>query len=210
MDLSKAFDCLHHNLLLLKLENYGVSENSLRLLQSYLTGRKQCVKIESVCSSFLDIYKGAPQISILGPVMFNVFINDIFDFVKKEICTIMQMIILYLMETTVKMMLLKLLKNRVIYLLSGLLKITRRLILINFRPFQLIGDRPFNLQGGGGLWFFVSFKNFCSDNTRVRIFIFCPEFNIRLYDKNSESDYFFSFTKIRIFFSATLGIRIFF
>ena len=83
MDLSKAFDCLHHNLLLLKLENYGVSENSLRLLQSYLTGRKQCVKIESVCSSFLDIYKGAPQISILGPVMFNVFINDIFDFVRK-------------------------------------------------------------------------------------------------------------------------------
>jgi hypothetical protein len=39
MDLSKAFDCLPHNLLLLKLENYGVSENSLKLLQSYLTGR---------------------------------------------------------------------------------------------------------------------------------------------------------------------------
>ena len=50
-------------------------------------------------------------------------------------------------------------------------------------------DRPFNLQGG--LWFFVSFRNFFSDNTRVRIFIFFPEFNIRLYDKNSESDYFF-------------------
>jgi hypothetical protein len=83
MDLSKAFDCLPHNLLLLKLENYGVSENSLKLLQSYLTGRKQCVKIGSVCSSFLDIYKGVPQGSILGPVMFNIFINDIFDFVKK-------------------------------------------------------------------------------------------------------------------------------
>jgi hypothetical protein len=67
----------------LKLENYGVSENSLKLLQSYLTGRKQCVKIGSVCSSFLDIYKGVPQGSILGPVMFNIFINDIFDFVKK-------------------------------------------------------------------------------------------------------------------------------
>jgi retron-type reverse transcriptase len=97
MDLSKAFDCLPHNLLLLKLENYGVSENSLKLLQSYLTGRKQCVKIGSVCSSFLDIYKGVPQGSILGPVMFNIFINDIFDFVKKrKICTIMQMIMLYL------------------------------------------------------------------------------------------------------------------
>jgi hypothetical protein len=61
MDLSKAFDCLPRNLLLLKLKNYGVSENSLKLLQSYLTGRKQCVKIGSVCSSFLDIYKGVPQ-----------------------------------------------------------------------------------------------------------------------------------------------------
>ena len=132
MDLSKAFDCLPHNLLLLKLENYGVSENSLKLLQSYLTGRKQCVKIGSVCSSFLDIYKGVPHRSILGPVMFNIFINDIFDFVKKGDLH-------NLTEATVLMMLLKLLKNRVLYLLSGLLKITCRLILINCRPFQLVG-----------------------------------------------------------------------
>ena len=47
--------------------------------------------------------------------------------------------------------------------------------------------------------FFFLVQNFFSDNTRVRIF-FPPEFNIRLYDKNSESDYFFSSTKIRIFF----------
>ena len=81
----------------------------------------------------------------------------------------------------------------------------------------LLRDRPFNLQGR--LWFFVSFRIFFSDNTRVRIYFFLsrkaqffsPKFNIRLYDKNSESDYFFfSSTKIRIFFSATLGIRIFF
>ena len=45
--------------------------------------------------------------------------------------------------------------------------------------------------GGEGLWFFVSFRTIFSDNTRVRTFIFFPEFNIRLYDKNSESDYFF-------------------
>ena len=64
---------------------------------------------------------------------------------------------------------------------------------------HLIRDRPFNLKGEGGLWFFVSFRNFFSDNTRVIIFIFLSrkarnfflEFNIRLYDKNSELDYFF-------------------
>jgi hypothetical protein len=76
---------------------------------------------------------------------------------------------------------------------------------------KLLRDQPFNLQGGGGgVWFFVSFRNVFSDNTRARIFIFFTEFNIRLYDKNSESHYFFSSTKIRIFFSSTLGIRIFF
>jgi hypothetical protein len=61
----------------------------------------------------------------------------------------------------------------------------------------LLRDRPFNLQGR--LWFFVSFRIFFSDNTRVRIYFFLsrkaqfffPKFNIRLYDKNSESDYFF-------------------
>ena len=61
----------------------------------------------------------------------------------------------------------------------------------------------------GGLWFFVSFRNFFSDNTRVGIFIFfvvqsakffSPEFNIRLYDKNSESDFFFPPPKSEYFF----------
>ena len=61
----------------------------------------------------------------------------------------------------------------------------------------IVRDRPFNLQGGGGgwggggLWLFVTCKILFSDNTRVRIFFFLPEFNITLYDKNSESDYFF-------------------
>jgi hypothetical protein len=65
---------------------------------------------------------------------------------------------------------------------------------------QLLRDRPFNLKVVFRFvqnFFFGQHKTF-------------PEFNIRLYDKNSESDYFFSSTKIRIFFSATLGIRIFF
>ena len=50
MDLSKAFDCLPHDLILLKLEAYGLSEKSINLLNSYLSGRKQCVKVKNMCS----------------------------------------------------------------------------------------------------------------------------------------------------------------
>ena len=54
-----------------------------------------------------------------------------------------------------------------------------------------VRDRPFNLQGGEGYGFLFRSDFFFSDNTRVRILIFFPEFNIRSYDKNSESDYLF-------------------
>ena len=82
-----------------------------------------------------------------------------------------------------------------------------------------IRDRPFNLKGGGGgLWFFVSFRIFFSDNTRDRIFIFFCRANREKFFKNLTLGYmtntlnqiFFSSTKIRIFFSTTLEIRIFF
>jgi hypothetical protein len=60
MDLLKAFDCLPHDLILLKLEAYGLSEKSINLLNSYLSGRKQCVKVKHICSSFETVYKGVP------------------------------------------------------------------------------------------------------------------------------------------------------
>ena len=77
MDLSKAFDCLPHNLLLAKLKAYGLSDKANELMNSYLSGRRQCVKIGSVTSIWLNILKAVPQGSILGPLLFNIFMNDL-------------------------------------------------------------------------------------------------------------------------------------
>jgi hypothetical protein len=69
IDLSKAFDCLPHTLLILKLESYGLSENSLKLLNSYLENRRQGIKIGNNYSEWDTLIKGVPQGSILGPVL---------------------------------------------------------------------------------------------------------------------------------------------
>ena len=82
MDLSKAFDCLPHNILLSTLAVYGLSSQSVKLLESYLTGRKQQVKIQGVVSGWQILQKGVPQGSIMGHLLFNFFINDIIYFIE--------------------------------------------------------------------------------------------------------------------------------
>ena len=83
-DLSKAFDCINHDLLIAKLDAYGFSHLSLKYIQSYMSERKQRTKVNNSYSKWTTPDTGVPQGSIIGPLLFNIDLNDIFYFIDEN------------------------------------------------------------------------------------------------------------------------------
>ena len=83
MDLFKEFGCIPHDSLIAKLHAYGLTTEALTFLYSYLKRSQQGVKINDAESIFKVLLSGVPQSSILGPILFNIFINDLFLFINK-------------------------------------------------------------------------------------------------------------------------------
>ena len=101
-----------HDLLIAKLEAYGLDTCALKLVYSYLTNRKQRVKVGSAYSTFQSISTGVPQGSVLGPLLFNIFINDLFfTDLESEICNFADDTTIYACDTSIDAVTIKLKDN---------------------------------------------------------------------------------------------------
>ena len=83
IDLSKAFDSLPHGLLIAKLHAYGISLDACSMIMNYLKNRRQSVKLGNFRSEWLNLKTGVPQGSLMGPLLFNIFMNDFLMDLKK-------------------------------------------------------------------------------------------------------------------------------
>ena len=84
LDMSAAFDIVDHDILLQKLELYGFQQDSINWVHSYLSGRSQCVSINGSLSRLLPVPVGVPQGSILGPLFYTLFTNELPEVVHQH------------------------------------------------------------------------------------------------------------------------------